>query len=179
MINLSQSRQHELIKMMFIKVFDILRSPHGIFIMWFIEKNRNHLYLCFACIPWYIVKCVLWRCDKLYYKPLNLQIVPKDDEERKQIILKKHFHGPEGIGKGQNNFHHYILSKYLGITRDDVISFLKNQPEYQLFQNAWRQAVLRRSILCTLSPLIQWIFETWKRINGEADDGEKYKHWPR
>ena len=75
------------------------------------------------------------RNDKLYYKPLNLQIVPKDDEERKQIILKKHFHGPEGIGKGQNNFHHYILSKYLGITRDDVIAFLKNQPEYQLFQN--------------------------------------------
>ena len=66
---------------------------------------------------------------------MNLQIVPKDDEERKQIILKKHFHGPEGIGKGQNNFHHYILSKYLGITRDDVIAFLKNQPEYQLFQN--------------------------------------------
>ena len=75
------------------------------------------------------------RNDKLYYKPLNLQIVPKDDEERKQIILKKHFHGPEGIGKGQNNFHNYILSKYLGITRDDVIAFLKNQPEYQLFQN--------------------------------------------
>ena len=32
--------------------------------------------------------------DKLYYKPLNLQIVPKDDEDRKQTILKKHFHGP-------------------------------------------------------------------------------------
>ena len=25
--------------------------------------------------------------DKLYYKPLNLQIVPKDDEDRKQTIL--------------------------------------------------------------------------------------------
>ena len=35
--------------------------------------------------------------DKLYYKPLNLQIIPKDDEERKQIILKKHFHGPEKV----------------------------------------------------------------------------------
>ena len=74
------------------------------------------------------------RNDKLYYKPLNLQIVPKDDEERKQIILKKHFHGPEGIGKGQNNFHHYILSKYLGITRDDVIAFLKTNLNINSFK---------------------------------------------
>jgi hypothetical protein len=73
--------------------------------------------------------------DVLYYKPLSLQIIPKDDEKEKENILNKHFHGPEGIGKGQNNFHSYILSKYIGITRDDVIAFLKKQPEYQLFQN--------------------------------------------
>lgn len=71
----------------------------------------------------------------LYYKPLNLKIIPKDDKEQKENILNKHFHGPEGIGKGQNNFHSYILSQYIGITRDDVITFLKKQPEYQLFQN--------------------------------------------
>ena len=44
------------------------------------------------------------------------KIIPKDDKERKEDILNKHFHGPEGIGKGQNNFHSYILSKYIGIT---------------------------------------------------------------
>ena len=31
--------------------------------------------------------------DTLYYKPLNLKIIPKDDKEQKENILNKHFHG--------------------------------------------------------------------------------------
>ena len=31
--------------------------------------------------------------DILYYKPLNLKIIPKDDKEQKENILNKHFHG--------------------------------------------------------------------------------------
>jgi hypothetical protein len=75
----------------------------------------------------------------LYYEPLNLRVVPSDNEELKNKILLQLYETPEAIGKGQNNFHQLVLQKYLGIKRTDVINFLKLQPEYQMVQNKPRQ----------------------------------------
>lgn len=76
--------------------------------------------------------------NALVYAPLNLEVVPSDDDEegntKRRAYLEKLFRTDEAIGKGQNNFHQLVLRHYLGIKRDHVISFLKTKPEYQLFQ---------------------------------------------
>ena len=71
----------------------------------------------------------------LIYTPINLTVVPSDDEKLKNKILTQIYKSPEALGKGQNNFHQLVLQKYLGIKRKDVIDFLKKQPAYQMFQN--------------------------------------------
>ena len=71
----------------------------------------------------------------LIYMPMNLTVVPSDDEKLKNKILTQIYKSPEALGKGQNNFHQLVLQKYLGIKRKDVIEFLKKQPAYQMFQN--------------------------------------------
>ena len=71
----------------------------------------------------------------LIYTPMNLTVVPSDDEKLKNKILTQIYKSPKALGKGQNNFHQLVLQKYLGIKRKDVIDFLKKQPAYQMFQN--------------------------------------------
>jgi hypothetical protein len=74
--------------------------------------------------------------EYLSYKPLKLIVIPSDanNKEERYKILDTMFRKPEAIGKGQNNFHKFILRNYLGINREEIIEFLKSKPEYQLFQ---------------------------------------------
>jgi len=71
----------------------------------------------------------------LFYTPLDLEVIPEDNEKLIRGKLEQLYQQPETIGKGQNNFFHAVVSRYLGIRRKDVINFLKTKPEYQLRQN--------------------------------------------
>ena len=57
----------------------------------------------------------------LIYKPLDLMVIPSDNEKIKNKVLQQVYKSPQALGKGQNNFHQLVLQKYLGIKRKDVI----------------------------------------------------------
>jgi len=78
------------------------------------------------------------RNGKLFYKPLNLEVIPSDKPNEIKSKLEELYDKPEATGKGQNQFHQYVLQHYLGIRRKDVIAFLKTKPEYQLRQDKRR-----------------------------------------
>ena len=78
------------------------------------------------------------RKGKLFFKPLNLEVVPSDKPSEIRAKLEELYEKPEALGKGQNQFHQYVLQHYLGIKRADVIAFLKTKPEYQLRQDKKR-----------------------------------------
>ena len=92
--------------------------------------------------------------NNLIYEPLNLTVVPSDDEKIKNKILTSIYKSPQALGKGQNNFHQLVLQKYLGIKRKDVIDFLKRQPAYQMFQN--KPKVISRGVQA------KYPFQFWK-----------------
>ena len=75
---------------------------------------------------------------KLFYKPLNLEVVPSDKPDEIRRVLEEVYNRPEATGKGQNQFHQYILQHYLGIKRKNVIEFLNTKPEYQMRQTKTR-----------------------------------------
>ena len=72
---------------------------------------------------------------KLYYCPLNLQVVPSDNKAVKERILMEEYKSPQALGKGQGNLHQLTFLLYLGLSRNDMKEFLRRQPEYQLFQS--------------------------------------------
>ena len=78
------------------------------------------------------------RKGKLFYIPLNLEVVPEDKPEEINRILESLYDRGEATGKGLNHFHQFVLQHYLGIRRKDVIAFLKTKPEYQLRQDKSR-----------------------------------------
>lgn len=69
------------------------------------------------------------RDKKLYYKPLNLQVVRND---QLQDILQKEYADPQVMGKSILTFHRYLASKYVNIKRKDVKAFLENQNTYRI-----------------------------------------------
>lgn len=78
------------------------------------------------------------RKGKLFYKPLNLEVVPEDQPDEILKVLEEVYDRPESIGKGQNMFHYLVLQHYLGIRRKHTITFLKTKPEYQMRQDKQR-----------------------------------------
>ena len=68
--------------------------------------------------------------SKLYYKPLDLEVITDD---QKQTKLKELYDDMKiGPGSSMRNFYYKITQKYLNIKRDDVENFIKNQPAYQI-----------------------------------------------
>jgi len=84
---------------------------------------------------------------KLFYKPLNLEVIPEDKPNEIQRILNEVYERPQTIGKWQNQFHNYLLQHYLGIRRKHIIPFLKTKPEYQLRQD--KQKIISKGIQAT------------------------------
>ena len=66
--------------------------------------------------------------NTIYYK--NLELIPEEDLKEK---LEQLYDDPNiSLGLGINSFYKIVISKYIGIKRDDVEEFLKNQTVYQL-----------------------------------------------
>ena len=69
------------------------------------------------------------RDNKIYFTPLNLEVVPNDN---KQQVLKDFYDDFKAIANGKTAFYKKIIDKYLNIKRKDVSEFLGKQPAYQL-----------------------------------------------
>jgi hypothetical protein len=89
----------------------------------------------------------------LFYKPLGLTVIPKDDAKLKQETLEDIYKSPESLGKGINQLHSYVLQHYLGIIKKDVIEFLGRTPEYQMGRSKHR--IISKGIQST-RPLQWW-----------------------
>ena len=68
--------------------------------------------------------------DKLFYKKLNLEVIPDDERESKMKELYEN--NITGVSRGITMFYYTICEKYLNIRRMDVSNFLKNQKIYQI-----------------------------------------------
>jgi len=83
------------------------------------------------------------RGNDIYYKPLNLKVIP---ESKKQETLTDLYNNPAyGTGAGIRSFYNKVNGKYLGIKRKDVEEFLKNQQFYQLTKS--KPNVVNRPII--------------------------------
>jgi hypothetical protein len=69
------------------------------------------------------------RRGKIVYKPKDLEVVPKSQQEEK---LKALYRDPKNLGKGIKKFYFLVTSKYLNITRNEAEKFLKEQADYQI-----------------------------------------------
>ena len=70
------------------------------------------------------------RDGKLFYKKMNLEVVPNDQKEDKmKEIYENETLGP---GRGIEMFYHTICDLYLNIRRSDAGDFLKKQKVYQM-----------------------------------------------
>jgi len=68
--------------------------------------------------------------DNLFYKPLNLMVVPEHFIHTK---LQELYDDPKyGAGSSARNFYYKVVDKYLNITRENVTSFINDQPSYQI-----------------------------------------------
>jgi len=66
--------------------------------------------------------------NKIYHK--GLELVAQEDINDK---LQELYDDPNlGLGFGIASFYHVVINKYIGIKRDDIEEFLKNQTVYQL-----------------------------------------------
>ena len=70
------------------------------------------------------------RDDKLFYKKLNLEVVPNN--ERNEKMKELYENDISGPGRGIEMFYHTICDKYLNIRRSDASEFLKTQKVYQI-----------------------------------------------
>lgn len=71
--------------------------------------------------------------NTLFYNPnndLNLEVVPPALRQQRLQGLYNNFQ--QGLGLGINSFYHQVCSHYLGITRAETTTFLKNQGDYQV-----------------------------------------------
>ena len=68
--------------------------------------------------------------NKLYYKPLDLQVIEDDDKEK---VMKELYNDYKvGPGSSMRSFYNKIQQRYLNIKRDDVEKFIKDEPAYQI-----------------------------------------------
>ena len=68
--------------------------------------------------------------NKLYYKPLDLQVIEEDNKEKVMKQLYDDFKSKPG--SSIRGFYNKVQQRYLNIKRDDVDKFIKNEPAYQI-----------------------------------------------
>ena len=68
--------------------------------------------------------------NKLYYKPLDLEVIEDNDKEK----IMKDLYNDYKVGPGSSirSFYNKIQQRYLNIKRDDVDKFIKDEPAYQI-----------------------------------------------
>jgi len=74
------------------------------------------------------------RNNTIFYKPLNLEVLDKNNIQ--PTLQDEYDNNNNAIGKGINQFYKLLSNKYIGITRDICEEFLKQQPDYQLLKPA-------------------------------------------
>jgi hypothetical protein len=91
--------------------------------------------------------------NKLFYN--ELEVIP-DTPTKIRDILTEVYKSPEALGKGQNALHKYIQTKYIGITRAQIVAFLKLQIPYQL--GFAKPRIVNRGIVTT-EPFQTWSYD--------------------
>ena len=79
------------------------------------------------------------RDDKLFYKKLNLEVIPDDKrDEKMKELYENEITGP---GRGIEMFYHTICDKYLNIRRSDklFVSLKKHLHLIVLYSNIYRK----------------------------------------
>ena len=107
--------------------------------------------------------------DKIYFK--HLELISEEDKTKK---LKEIYDDPNiGLGLGINSFYKIVIDKYIGITRDDVEQFLKNQTNYQLTKEPHRG--INKPIISTY-PNERWAIDLvdMQFYEKETNDGYKF-----
>ena len=67
--------------------------------------------------------------NKLFYKPLNLEVVPNDQKDK---ILQKFYDEFLTIGSGKVSLYKKIILSYININREYCGDFLSKQASYQI-----------------------------------------------
>lgn len=67
--------------------------------------------------------------NKIYFKPLNLEVIPND---KKEETLKNFYDEFNAIGNGKINFYKKITDHYINIKRKDTDEFINKQSIYQI-----------------------------------------------
>ena len=107
--------------------------------------------------------------NKIYFK--HLELVSEEDRDNK---LKEIYDDPNiGLGLGITSFYKLVKDKYIGITRDDVEKFLKNQTNYQLTKEP--QHGINKPIIATY-PNERWAIDTVDMKYYEKQTNDSYKH---
>ena len=68
--------------------------------------------------------------DNLFYKPLNLEVIPEHFKHTKLQELYDDF--KFGAGSSARNFYYKIIDHYLNIKREDVSDFVNDQAPHQI-----------------------------------------------
>lgn len=72
--------------------------------------------------------------NQIIYKPKNLIVI--ENEDQKEKVFDDLFNDDNNtIGKGVVGFYKYVISKYIGITRQDVENYMATKGFYQMTQN--------------------------------------------
>ena len=72
--------------------------------------------------------------NNIFYKPTKLIVI--ENETQKQKVLEELFNDDTNtIGKGVVAFYKYVISKYIGITREDVNQYLSTKGYFQMSQS--------------------------------------------
>ena len=105
--------------------------------------------------------------NKIYFK--HLELVSNEDQANK---LKEIYDDPNiGLGLGITSFYKLIKDKYIGITRDDVEKFLKNQTNYQLTKQPQRG--INKPIIATY-PNERWAIDLVDMAHYEKQNHDGY-----
>lgn len=124
--------------------------------------------------------------NRLFYRPvvhppqvpsyrLNLEIVYP---ARKQEKLREIYDDDRrGLGIGLDLFYYQVCSKYLGIKRNEVRSFLKRQGDYQLTRH--NEKVINKPVLAK-SPNERWEIDTifFKKYGADLTDPRRHTPLP-
>ena len=94
-----------------------------------------------------------WRGAEIINEQIVIdgrEIVAEEDVDS---ILKQAYANPLEEG-GRDKLHHRLLGKYIGISRNKVMNFLRNQEAWQLHQPAPKPSVQQASVIS--GPFVHW-----------------------
>ena len=106
----------------------------------------------------------------LFYN--NLEIIPNTPSVIRDVLTEI-YKSPEALGKGINALFKYVQSIYIGIRREQVQLFLRNQIPYQLgFQ---QPRIVNRGIVTT-EPFQTWSYDLIDMSSLDHVWGNKHLH---